>query len=137
MILKDSFYTICRQLTEEGVSGWESAGALTRGVAYEIRLNESHFIYQAHFPSEPITPGVCVIQIAKELLEESLRQRLEIKMVKNVKFLNVISPTRTPLITFEFGKMTKDDTAKTCQVQVLVSAAEVLLAKLSFICQHR
>jgi 3-hydroxyacyl-[acyl-carrier-protein] dehydratase len=137
MILKDSFYTINRQLTGEGISGGETMGDLTRGVAYEIRLNESHFIYQAHFPSEPITPGVCIIQIAKELLEESLRQHLEIKAVKNVKFLHVISPMRTPLITFEFGKMTKDDTAKTCQVQVLVSAAEALLAKLSFICQQR
>ena len=38
---------------------------------FTIELNPQHFIYKAHFPGEPITPGVCIMQIAKELLEEA------------------------------------------------------------------
>ena len=67
MILKNSLYTIEGQQSQEGT------------VSYDIRLHSDHFIYQAHFPGEPITPGVCVVQIAKELLEEHLQRPLAIK----------------------------------------------------------
>ena len=61
-----------------------SKGVQESSLHYDIQLDASHFIYQAHFPGEPITPGVCIIQIAKELLEEHLNQRFNIKMIKNV-----------------------------------------------------
>ena len=41
-------------------------------ISYNIKLDANHFIYQVHFPNEPITPGACIIQIAKELLEDYL-----------------------------------------------------------------
>ena len=99
---------------------------------YDIQLDANHFIYQAHFPGEPITPGVCIIQIAKELLEEHLNQKLSIQKIKNVKFLNVISPVETPQISYVFEKITIDDTAKTCQVQMVVLSDETPMEKLSF-----
>ncbi len=99
---------------------------------YDIQLDASHFIYQAHFPGEPITPGVCIIQIAKELLEEHLNQKLSIQKIKNVKFLNVISPVETPQISYVFEKIIIDDAAKTCQVQMVVLSGETPMAKLSF-----
>jgi 3-hydroxyacyl-[acyl-carrier-protein] dehydratase len=34
---------------------------------FTVRLNANHFIYAAHFPENPVTPGVCITQIAKEL----------------------------------------------------------------------
>ena len=40
----------------------------------------------------PITPGVCQIQIVKELLEDCLNKTLAIQGVKNAKFLSVLSP---------------------------------------------
>ena len=104
---------------------------------YDILLDANHFIYQAHFPGEPITPGVCIIQIAKELLEEHLNQKFNIKMIKNVKFLNVISPVERPQITYVFEKMTVDDTTKTCQAQVQVLSDETSMVKLSFICSEQ
>ena len=45
-------------------------------VRYDIHLDASHFIYQAHFPGDPITPGVCIIQIAKELLEANIHEEI-------------------------------------------------------------
>ena len=46
--------------------------------SFRLRLNPEHFIYQAHFPGEPVTPGVCILQIGKELLAELLQESLEI-----------------------------------------------------------
>ena len=104
---------------------------------YDILLDANHFIYQAHFPGEPITPGVCIIQIAKELLEEHLNQPLPIQTIKNVKFLNVISPVERLQITYAFEKINVDDSSKTCQAQVLVLSDETPMAKMSFTCNKQ
>ncbi len=103
---------------------------------YGIFLEEKSFIYKAHFPNEPITPGVCIIQIAKELLEDYAQKHYTIKAIKNVKFLNVISPVITPYVTYVLDKIVIDEANKTCSLQVQVLAEEVLLTKLSFTCQE-
>ena len=112
-----------------------SKDVVDASIRYNIHLDASHFIYQAHFPDEPITPGVCMIQIPKELLEEHLGIGLEIQKVKNVKFLNVISPLATPNVTYVFEKIMPDDSEKTYKVMTQVSSGETSLAKLSFICK--
>ena len=112
-----------------------SKDVVDASIRYNIHLDASHFIYQAHFPDEPITPGVCIIQIAKELLEEHLDIGLEIQKVKNVKFLNVISPLATPNVTYVFEKIMPDDSEKTYKVMTQVSSGETSLAKLSFTCK--
>ena len=106
-------------------------------VRYDIQLDASHFIYQAHFPGDPITPGVCIIQIAKELLEDYLGRNLGIQIVKNVKFLNVISPLKTPDISYAFEKIVTDDSEKTYKVQTLIFSDELSMAKLSFTCREQ
>lgn len=122
MKLINSLYKIISKNVEES------------SLRYDILLDANHFIYQVHFPGEPITPGVCIIQMAKELLENHLNQRFYIQTIKNVKFLNVISPLERPQISYVFEKLTVDDTAKTCQAQVQVFSGEIPMAKLSFIC---
>ena len=112
----------------------DSKDVVDASIRYNIHLDASHFIYQAHFPDEPITPGVCIIQIAKELLEEHLGIGLEIQKVKNVKFLNVISPLATPNVTYVFEKIIPGDSEKTYKILTQVSSGEISLAKLSFTC---
>ena len=65
MILKNSLYTIADKRMEGS------------GIFYQILLDKNHFIYKAHFPNEPITPGVCIIQIAKELF---CRKRMNVRL---------------------------------------------------------
>ena len=49
-------------------------------VSYTIKLIPSCVIYQAHFPGEPITPGVCIVQMAKELIEELLTEQTAVAL---------------------------------------------------------
>ena len=102
--------------------------------AYTIKLDGSHAIYQAHFPGEPITPGVCIIQIAKELLEHHLSTPLDIVAVKNAKFLSVISPDTTPEVTYVINKTSTDDATSTIQAQIIVESDSQPLAKISLRC---
>lgn len=120
MLLKNNLYSIASVATEGHAS-------------FGLKLNAECFIYKAHFPGEPITPGVCIVQIAKELLEELLERKLEITLVKNVKFLSVLSPAQSPDVCFDFTKVTVD--GHTVKAQVTVTAAGELKAKASIVCE--
>ena len=121
MILKNSLYTIADKKMEGS------------GIFYQILLDKNHFIYKAHFPNEPITPGVCIIQIAKELLEDYLHEEYEISYIKNIKFLSVLSPLSTPSVAYVFDKITVLPETNECKTQVQVQQDNVLFAKLSII----
>ena len=101
------------------------------GLDYTIALNPEHFIYQAHFPGNPITPGVCIIQIVKELTEEQLQCKLLLKKVNNVKFLNVINPLENKEIVFSISTTSTGDDAH--KVSVVISRENQQFAKLSLL----
>lgn len=96
-----------------------------------LQTNPEHPIYAAHFPGNPITPGVCIIQIANELLEKYLGKRLFLKTIKNVKFLSVIIPAEGKMIKYAFSGIAETETG--CKAQVVVSDGTMVYAKMSLI----
>lgn len=84
-----------------------SGSAACAGAEFTIRLNPEHKIYRAHFPGDPITPGVCIIQIGLELLGLALGCGLELCRVKNVKFLSILRPAGVP-VTVSIRKITEE-----------------------------
>jgi 3-hydroxyacyl-[acyl-carrier-protein] dehydratase len=63
-----------------------------------IGFNKQHEIFSGHFPSQPIVPGVCMIQIIRELTQRAVNQKLRLAGSDNIKFLAVIDPIRHPQI---------------------------------------
>jgi len=57
-----------------------------------IELNPEHDIFKGHFPNNPVMPGVCMLQIFKELSEQGINKKLFIKECSNVKFMALINP---------------------------------------------
>jgi len=57
-----------------------------------IELNPEHDVFKGHFPNNPVTPGVCMLQILKELTEQATNTNLFIKECINVKFMALINP---------------------------------------------
>ncbi len=57
-----------------------------------VLLNKEHAIFKGHFPGNPVTPGVCMMQIIKELSQEILGSSLILKSSSNVKFMALINP---------------------------------------------
>lgn len=76
----NSFYKIIKEVK------------LENKLKYEIQFDQSHPIYQGHFPARPITPGVCILQVLKELLELHLNNKLQLIKANNVKFIGMIDP---------------------------------------------
>lgn len=107
---------------------------IENGYEFVVKLNPEHFIYKAHFPGEPITPGVCIMQIAEELFEHALKTPISLTCVKNIKFLRIISPNEVSEVKYALQKISKDDDG--LKVQVTVSVNSDVYAKLSLICKE-
>ncbi|MDR1331496.1 MAG: glycosyltransferase [Tannerella sp.] len=118
MKLKDGFYHIA-QTYENGAD-----------FGYTLILHGDHFIYRAHFPGNPVTPGACIIQLCKELMEERLKRPLFLRKALNVKFLSVINPEECDTLQVDFTKVTQADGGY--RVAVTVHRDDAQFARLSF-----
>lgn len=96
---------------------------------HRIQLNPGHVIYQAHFPGNPITPGVCVIQIVGELLSELVGKRLVLSKVNNVKFLSTLSPAVEAAVDVTLSSITEHDGE--LKVKAIVKGEKEVYSKLS------
>ncbi len=122
MRLRDSFFTIV------GSPVLDTAGA-----DFRVRFNPEHVIYKAHFPGKPVTPGVCLVRMAVELLEELTTRRLRLVEVKNVKFVTVLSPKDALEVNFCVSRLSQD--GELLQAMVMVKEGDVVFSKMSLVCQ--
>ena len=119
---------------------------MLQGILYElvsvdaagatIRLLPDSPVYKGHFPGYPITPGVCLVEIALELIAEMADQvghderevghdrRVRLVGAKNIKFTNPIIPSEATELRFNLGGEGSERT-----VEIL--SGETLCAKMS------
>ena len=76
--------------------------AQDQNVSASISINKAHPVFQGHFPNHPVTPGVCMMQIIKELVEKWAKCKLVLKTARNVKFMAIINPENNPNIQVQF-----------------------------------
>ena len=119
MILKNNFYHI-KEMQRTDV-----------GVNFLVHFNVRHFIFSAHFPGNPITPGVCIVQIVKELTEELVQTPLFLKTVKNIKFVQVINPLTHAEVIFALDTPKKDENGY--RISVCVENGDEIFAKMSLL----
>ena len=123
MKLNGDFYTV------------EHSLPVSDGMVYgfDVRLNPDHFIFKAHFPGHPITPGVCLMQMIAEMASMAEGCNLLVRNVKNAKYTGVVSPDEITGLRFIFTSRTETGDGG-LKVQTLVTAAdnpEVLYSKFS------
>ena len=132
MKLKNNLYTIKNKQLVLPTAGEAASDKIALAGSYELELNPSCFIYQAHFPGEPITPGVCIMQMGKEVLEDVLEKPLQVASVKNIKFLSIISPKETTSIIYQLKKVELSEDGQSVKAQLVVMADDEAKAKISF-----
>ena len=71
-----------------------------------ITINKNHEVFKGHFPGNPVTPGVCMMQIIKELTEGIVSEKLFMQSSSNIKFMAIINPEITPdlVLTLDVSK---------------------------------
>ena len=65
---------------------------------YRVTLHEDCDVYRGHFPGNPIAPGVCTIQMIKELAADLLQREVRIAAIKQCKFLSPLRPDEQSLV---------------------------------------
>lgn len=86
---------------------------MLRGILYEtvqadaggatVRLLPESPVYRGHFPGYPITPGVCLVQLALELIGERTGHKVRLVAAKTIKFVAPVIPAEGLLLRFNLS----------------------------------
>lgn len=79
-----------------------------------------HRIFEGHFPGQPIVPGVCTINLIRELLEYSYGHALLFKSISQCKFTGMILPEVGPIEVIIKKKGANSVYAEVKQVNLVV-----------------
>ena len=100
MKLLNDFYSIVDETSSDGTYNCK------------VKMNPQHGLYKVHFPGNPVTPGVCLVQMATEILERKYDKKLQLSEAVNIKFRKTVGPDDEP--TFVINKAVfEDDQLKT------------------------
>ncbi|MBV9962955.1 MAG: 3-hydroxyacyl-ACP dehydratase [Parafilimonas sp.] len=64
------------------------------------KLNAEHEIFTGHFPKQPVLPGVCMMQMVKEIVENFRNQKLQLLKADDIKFSSMIDPAQNAEVKF-------------------------------------
>jgi 3-hydroxyacyl-[acyl-carrier-protein] dehydratase len=68
-------------------------------VKAELTINVAHKIFEGHFPGQPVVPGVCIMQMVKEIMEKVLAKKTNLSSSSEIKFLAIINPVENNIIS--------------------------------------
>ena len=71
-------------------------------VSHTVSFDAAHEIFNGHFPGQPVVPGVCMMEMVKEFLQQVMGKRLWLRNAGNVKFLQLITPDIQPEINISW-----------------------------------
>lgn len=86
-MLQGDFFTI---------SNIETAGSEVKA---ELIINAGHKIFDGHFPGQPVVPGVCMMQMVKEIIEQVTEKKMNLIKSPEMKFLAIIDPCKNNTIS--------------------------------------
>ena len=85
-MLVNDFFTISK-LEKEGSE-----------IKAELVINANHKIFEGHFPGHPVVPGVCMMQMVKEIIEKVIGEKTNLVRAGEMKFLAIINPKENNMI---------------------------------------
>lgn len=86
-MLLNNFYTVT------GITQQENSLQAT------IQIDPEHDIFKGHFPGQPVVPGVCMVQIVKEFMEQGTDMPLLFSKGHQLKFLRLLVPAAGATVT--------------------------------------
>ncbi|MDB5016892.1 MAG: FabA-like domain protein [Mucilaginibacter sp.] len=96
-MFKDSLYKITSQDHHDGV------------IDAVLEINKEDKIFTGHFPGHPVLPGASMLQIIKEVLEDTLKASFRLKKADQIKFLAISDPSVNNLLKLKLAYSITDD----------------------------
>jgi 3-hydroxyacyl-[acyl-carrier-protein] dehydratase len=116
-MLRNDFYTILSKKKNS-----ENSFSAT------IVINENHAVFDGHFPQNPVVPGVCMLQMVKDLMEDELHKSIQLQSIGNVKFTAVVNPAQNPELDIKISYELSD--GKSYKINSIISSKEVVFLKI-------
>jgi 3-hydroxyacyl-[acyl-carrier-protein] dehydratase len=105
-MLEGDFFTLDSIRKEPLMAGDNPVGLV---IHCAITLNPAHRIFKGHFPGNPVVPGVCQVQMVREVAEAALGSKGRIISADNIKFLSMIVPSEHPSLRIECRLKERED----------------------------
>lgn len=96
-MLQNDFYHISNQTIEEN------------SISATLQINAAHYIFAGHFPDHPVVPGVCMMQMVKEMLEKLVGSNCRLIKAHEMKFLSLIDPMVNNTIHMDLKNSNAED----------------------------
>jgi 3-hydroxyacyl-[acyl-carrier-protein] dehydratase len=119
-MLLNSFYTI------------DSIDSANDQIKALLVIDRNHDILKGHFPGQPVVPGVCMMQMIRELVEVDRKKKFRIVEADQVKFLSIIDPTQNNRVEASISFQQKD---QALAVTASLTAGAVTYFKLKAVLQ--
>ena len=74
-----------------------------------LLINENNEIFDGHFPGQPVLPGACMLQMLKEVFEETLNRQYQLRKADQIKFLTLIDPRITTILQLNISYKPTDN----------------------------
>ena len=96
-MLKNNLYTII-----------DKKNNVENTLEVKINIDAKHSIFLGHFPDQAVLPGVCLIEILKEIINEHLGKNYSLQSASNIKFLKIVDPLVNSTLIFNINYFKKD-----------------------------
>lgn len=70
----------------------------TDSASYEVALNSDCKVYEGHFPQKAVCPGVCNINMIKELAEKTIGKPLKLSAIQQCRLTTLLTPDEYPSV---------------------------------------
>ncbi len=90
-----------------------------------VELDATHEIFKGHFPQQPVLPGVCLMQMVREILETYLQEKLQLFKAEDIRYTAMVDPTKKARLSFQIQFDRSDD---------LITTKSKILKKDDLIC---
>jgi 3-hydroxyacyl-[acyl-carrier-protein] dehydratase len=58
-----------------------------------VSIHAQHPLFKGHFPGQPVTPGVALIEIIRQIISYALNKKLMLTEAREIKFISAVIPT--------------------------------------------
>lgn len=120
MLLDNFFFILSRE-------------AVGQSIKARIRIDKHHKIFNGHFPAVPIVPGVCMMEIIREIAEQHVGRSLRIDSADSIKFLTVINPLENDEVQADIDFEQNGD--HSLRINATLFAGELIFFKLKGLLQ--
>jgi 3-hydroxyacyl-[acyl-carrier-protein] dehydratase len=97
MLLSNRYFTVQRQQLSD------------QKVHFSVRLIADCDVYRGHFPGNPVSPGVCNMEMIRECFGMATGGAPRIKVIDRCRFTAVASPEKSPELEIDMDWTTADD----------------------------